>query len=329
MRWLCLILMCLHGLYQWQPSWHQVVNPVLAALALGLLLATVSNLRQQHSLVWRSIARWQPPSGLQQQALRLGIMLFALQVDPALLLQTDPWLFGRLLLLITMVFAGAYWLGVFVFGLRQPQALLLTAGFSFCGTSAIFATQSVQQGAAPARHAELQPTPAELSQSLALVMLLGLLALTGYSLLAQSGWVNPQQLAWLIGSTAPEVSQAVAAAGQLGSLAALAVAIKLARVCLLVPYLLLLNQQQQGNGRAPLPWFILGFVALLLLQLQWPLSDNLRSLAGLLSQTCLMLAMLLTGLQTQWQDLRQCQARTLAFAVTVLLGLLALAWWLM
>ncbi len=65
------------------------------------------------------------------------------------------------------------------------------------------------------------------------MMLLGLLALAGYSLLAQSGWVHPQQLAWLIGSTAPEVSQAVAAAGQLGSLAALAVAIKLARVCLL------------------------------------------------------------------------------------------------
>lgn len=329
MRWLCFIMLLLHGLYQWQPTLHQVVNPVLAALALGLLLATFSNLRQQHHNRWRAIAHWQPPSGLQQQALRLGIMLFALQVDPALLLQTDPWLFGRLLVLIIVVFAGAYYLGVFVFGIRQPQVLLLTAGFSFCGTSAIFASQSIQQGAASSRLADAQPTPAELSQSLALVMLLGLLALAGYSVLAQTGWVNPQQLAWLIGSTAPEVSQAVAAAGQLGSLAALAVAIKLARVCLLVPYLLLLNQQQQGKGRAPLPWFILGFVALLLLQLHWPLSDSLRSLAGLLSQTCLMLAMLLTGLQTNWQDLRQCQTRTLGFAVTVLLGLLALAWLLM
>lgn len=324
MPWLCGIILLLHGLYFALPTLHQRLNPVLAALLLGLLLSACRS-----SLATRS---WRLPTttGLQQQALRLGIVLFALQIDPYLVLATDPWLFARLLLLIALIFSLAYGLGVYVFRLRPPQVLLLSAGFSFCGTSAIAATQLVQQGASATTGPSARgATAAEFSQSLALVMLLGLCALLVYSLLAQAEAVSVPQLAWLIGSTAPEVSQAVAGASQLGAVAALAVMIKLARVCLLVPFLLVLNQRQPSAHRAPLPWFIFGFVALLLGQLYWPLRPEVRAVAAWLSQSCLMLAMLLIGSQTCWQDLRQCQGRTVAFALTVMLCLFGLAWLLM
>ncbi len=320
MLWLGGIILLLQGLYSWMPLLHQRLNPVLAALILGLLLSACRRRL--------AIASWRLPAttGLQQQALRVGIVLLAVQVDPHVVLATDPWLFARLLLFVLLIFCVAYGLGVYVFRLRPPQVLLLSAGFSFCGTSAIAATQLVQQGAAAINGASGRgATAAELSQSLALVMLLGLGALLVYSALAQVGVVSLPQLAWLIGATAPEVSQAVAGASLLGSMAALAVTIKLARVCLLVPFLLVLNQCQPSASRAPLPWFIVGFVALLLGQLWWPPSAEVRAVAAWLSQSCLMLAMLLIGSQICWQDLRQCQGRTVAFASIVMLCLFGLA----
>ena len=172
-------------------------------------------------------------------------------------MQTSSLALLQLMALVLLVLAAALWLGVKVFKLPKELVLLVSCGLSFCGTSAIFATWSVRKS-----------DEATLTQSLAMVLLMGLLALASYSLLMHTGLLPENQLAWLIGSTAPEVSQAVAAGSQLGDAAPQAVIAKLFRVCLLVPYLLLLNQQQQGKGRAPLPWFILGFVALLLLQLQ-------------------------------------------------------------
>ncbi|WP_417706347.1 putative sulfate exporter family transporter [Rheinheimera aquimaris] len=324
MLWIALPVLLLHALYFYQPQLHQAVNPVLAALLTGLLLSVFfTTLRKPHRIA-QAAARNQTFHTIQQQALRLGIVLFALKVDPQLLLSTDPWLFARLVLLVAVVLCSALWLGVRYFRLPKAQVLLLSAGFSFCGTSAIFATQSLQSAAKDSKQ-DVAASPAQLSQSLALVMLMGLLALAAYNALAFSGWFSPPELAWLVGSTAPEVSQAVAAAGQLGPLAALAVTIKLARVCLLAPFLIGLNRCQHGNSRAPLPWFIIVFVGLLLLQLCLPVPEALRSVAALVSQSCLMLAMIITGLQSRWQDVKQCPLQTVIFALLIMLLLFLLS----
>src|SRR5690606_1428289 len=91
------------------------------------------------------------------------------------------------------------------------------------------------------------------------------------------------------------------------------------------PFLIGLSRWQRSDARAPLPWFIIAFVVLLLLQLLLPVSETLSSAAALLSQSCLMLAMIITGLQSRWQDLKHCQWRTAAFASTVMLLMFALA----
>lgn len=324
MFWIALPVLLLHALYFYQPQLHQAVNPVLAALLTGLLLSVFfTTLRKPNQTTLTAVCS-QTFHTIQQQALRLGIVLFALKVDPQLLLSTDPWLFAHLVLLVVVVLCAALWLGVRYFHLPKAQALLLSAGFSFCGTSAIFATQSLQSAAKDSKQ-DVAASPAQLSQSLALVMLIGLLAMAAYNALAFSGWFSPPELAWLVGSTAPEVSQAVAAAGQLGPLAALAVTIKLARVCLLAPFLIGLNRCQHGNSRAPLPWFIIAFVSLLLLQLILPMPEALRSAAALVSQSCLMLAMIITGLQSRWQDVKQCPWRTVIFALVIMLLLFLLS----
>jgi uncharacterized integral membrane protein (TIGR00698 family) len=244
---------------------------------------------------------------LQQKALRLGIVLFAFSVDPELVTQTSPLALLRLLTLVVLVLATALWLGIKIFKLPKELVLLVSCGLSFCGTSAIFATWSVRKSDA-----------ATLTQSLAMVLLMGLLALLAYALLMHSGVMLQAQLAWLIGSTAPEVSQAVAAGSQLGDAAPQAVIAKLFRVCLLVPFLVLLSFHSKTKDSFVFPWFVLGFIAVLLVNVGLVVPVWLSQAALLVSQSCLIFAMLATGLLTCWQDLKQCSGKVFGFAALVM-----------
>ncbi len=296
------------------PELHQWISPVFLALLLGLAAAFILPLSaiQPRQLLALQLDKL---GLLQQKALRFGIVLFAFSVDPELVLYTSPFALMQLVVLVFVVLVTALWLGLKVFKLPKELVLLVSCGLSFCGTSAIFATWSVRKS-----------SEATLTQSLALVLLMGLLALLGYSLLMHAGLLPETQLAWLIGSTAPEVSQAVAAGSQLGDAAPQAVIAKLFRVCLLVPFLLLLSLNNKDKEGFVFPWFVLGFIAVVLLNIGFAVPVWLSQAALLLSQTCLIFAMLVTGLFTCWQDLKQCSGKAPGFAATVMLILFSLSY---
>ncbi len=167
---------------------------------------------------------------------------------------------------------------------------------------------------------------ATLTQSLAMVLLMGLLALLSYSVLMHTGVLPEAQLAWLIGSTAPEVSQAVAAGSQLGDAAPQAVIAKLFRVCLLVPFLLLLSFNSKDKEGFVFPWFVLGFIVVLLINICFSVPSWFSQAAVVVSQSCLIFAMLVTGLLTSWQDLKQCSGKAVGFAAVVMLLLFSLSY---
>lgn len=326
---LLLSLILLLG-YQLYPAWQRHFNPVFAALILGLvavfLLGLLSTGRRWLESLAKPAAK-QTLSLWQQHALRLGIVLFALNITPSALLDIEPWQLLKLVMLVALVFSLAVWLGRRWFKLPPELVLLVSAGISFCGTSAIFATHSLRLS----DHND-DSAQSYLTQSLAAVLLVGLLALGIYSLLLQQAWLGSAELAWLIGSTAPEVAQAVAAGSQLAEHAPQAIIAKLSRVCLLLPFLcglsLLLRKQQRKQeqlGAVVFPWFILAFVGMLLLQLLITVPIWLQHFASMLSQCCLIFAMLATGLQTRVQDLRQCSVRLFGFAALMLVLLFGLA----
>ena len=223
-----------------------------------------------------------------------------------------------LLVLVLLVLSTALWLGVKVFKLPKELVLLVSCGLSFCGTSAIFATWSVRKS-----------DEATLTQSLAMVLLMGLLALLSYSVLMHTGVLPEAQLAWLIGSTAPEVSQAVAAGSQLGDAAPQAVIAKLFRVCLLVPFLVVLSLNSKNNSGFVFPWFVLGFIVVLLINICFSVPSWFSQAAVVVSQSCLIFAMLVTGLLTCWQDLKQCSGKAVGFAAVVMVLLFSLSWLLL
>lgn len=296
------------------PVLHQWVSPVFVALLLGLSAAFILPLCsiQPRELLTTQLDKL---ALLQQKALRFGIVLFAFSVDSELVLQTSPLALLQLAALVLLVLCTALWLGIKVFKLPKELVLLVSCGLSFCGTSAIFATWSVRKS-----------DEATLTQSLAMVLLMGLLALLSYSVLMHTGVLPEAQLAWLIGSTAPEVSQAVAAGSQLGDAASLAVIAKLFRVCLLVPFLLLLSFNSKDKEGFVFPWFVLGFIVVLLINICFSVPSWFSQAAVVVSQSCLIFAMLVTGLLTSWQDLKQCSGKAVGFAAVVMLLLFSLSY---
>lgn len=310
---LLLLSVLLHLCYLAFPALEHLISPVFIALLLGLVAAFVLPLLsiQPRKLLASRLDRL---GSWQQKALRLGIVLFAFSVEPQLVLHTNPLALVQLVVLVLLVLSAALWLGIKVFKLPKELVLLISCGLSFCGTSAIFATWSVRQSG-----------QATLTQSLAVVLLMGLLSLLAYAVLMQTGWLPETQLAWLIGSTAPEVSQAVAAGSQLGQAAPQAVIAKLFRVCLLVPFLLLLSFNSKNKEGFVFPWFVLAFVAVLL-TMSFPVPAWFSQGAVLLSQSCLIFAMLVTGLLTCWQDIKQCSGKVFAFAAVVMSLLFSLSY---
>jgi uncharacterized integral membrane protein (TIGR00698 family) len=310
---LLLLSLLLQLCYLAVPVLHQFVSPVFVALLLGLSAAFILPLCsvQPRELLASQLDKL---AMLQQKALRFGIVLFAFSVDSELVLQTSPLALLQLAALVLLVLGTALWLGIKVFKLPKELVLLVSCGLSFCGTSAIFATWSVRKS-----------DEATLTQSLAMVLLMGLLALLSYSVLMHTGVLPEAQLAWLIGSTAPEVSQAVAAGSQLGDAAPQAVIAKLFRVCLLVPFLVLLSFNGKDKQDFVFPWFVLGFIAVLLIQIAFALPVWFSQAAAVVSQCCLIFAMLVTGLLTRWQDLKQCSGKVFSFAAVVMIFLFSLA----
>ncbi|WP_337880567.1 putative sulfate exporter family transporter [Rheinheimera sp.] len=274
------------------------LSPVLLALVSGM----VWSLWQQRQAPGNSCPGWL--SSYQPWALRAGLVLFGLQLptgvlDLSLLQRLWPLVLGVPLVLVTGLCLGRK------LGLSANTSWLVSAGLAFCGTSALFATQTVRKA-----------SPAELSQSLAAVLLMGLVSLLCYGLLP----LTSEATALLIGATAPEVSQVVAASSLLpASVAVLAILLKLSRVLLLVPFLLWLPLfQAKGQVKASAPWFVLAvLLAAWASQAGW-VPAMMVPLSRGAAEFLLVSAIWLAGVHTDWRAMRQGSGKVLLLALLLL-----------
>ncbi|WP_461121682.1 YeiH family protein [Saccharothrix stipae] len=177
-------------------------------------------------------------AGVTRVLLRTGVVLLGLQLSAVQLLTLGPGVLVAIVVTVSVTFFGTVLLGRL---LRLPRGLcvLVAGGFSICGASAIAAVEG-----------RVDREDEHVATSVALVTLYGTLAMVALPLLGAS----PQ---W-IGLSVHEVAQ-VAAAAPAGGLAT-AMAVKLGRVALLVPIVAGVG----GRGAPPVPGFLLGFLALML-----------------------------------------------------------------
>ncbi|TPX03278.1 putative sulfate exporter family transporter, partial [Schumannella luteola] len=167
--------------------------------------------------------------------LRVGIVLLGLDLALADIAALGVWGVLAIVALVALAFAATYGIAR---ALRLPgdEPILLAAGFSICGVSAVGA-----MAAARRRPASVTREMQETATPTALVTLFGTLAivvLPAFSTVADAlGWHMGERFfgAW-VGASVHDVGQVVATAQTAGAVAlAAAVVVKLTRVLMLAP----------------------------------------------------------------------------------------------
>lgn len=220
-------------------------SPLIIAVVLGILFRATVGVPEKAKPGLTIASR---------QALRLGVALLGFQLTLGELMHMG----GRgaaiatVVLFATLLFTR--WLGRMM-GLDKGLVMLIAAGTSICGASAIVGANAITR--AP---------DSDVSYAVATVTVMGLVSMVLYPQVSM--WIvlsSPDYGIW-VGSSIHEVAQVVAAGFQRDAEAGeMATIVKLTRVLLLAPTLLLAwfigSRGQTREGLKPsVPWFVVAFV---------------------------------------------------------------------
>ncbi|OZI28599.1 hypothetical protein CAL18_02115 [Bordetella genomosp. 7] len=207
-------------------------------------------------------------------------------------------------------------------GLDRDTAMLTAAGSAICGAAAVLAFEPT-----------LRAAPHKSAVAVATVVLFGTLSMFLYPVLYHAGWLplDTQELGIYIGGTVHEVAQVVGAASNIDpATTEVATIVKMTRVALLVPVLLILGmwlrsaaaraEPGQSRARLPIPWFAVGFLVLAIINSLAILPPDLVTAARRLDVFALTMAMTALGIETRFSQIRKAGPRVLA------LGLILYAW---
>lgn len=264
----------------------------------------------------------------QQKLLRAGIILFGFSLSFQQIIAVGWQALVLDLLVITSIFCVGTYVGIRFFKLDRELAILTSVGSAICGAAAILATESV-----------LKPRQQNVTVAVATVVLFGTLAMFSYPLIFQFSGMSEQAFGIYIGSTVHEVAQAVAAGEAVGGEALQnAVVVKLIRVMMLAPFILILSayltrdSASTSAGKIAIPWFVFGFIAASGINSMLLLPEALLSTLQLASQFSLAIAMAALGVQTRWSTIRQAGAKPMVLSlmlfVMLMLGGFYLNQWL-
>lgn len=225
------------------------LSPLIVSLAVGALIGNLT-----------TRLNWARP-GIQfsvRRLLRLGIVLLGLQLTLAQVAEIG-W---SGLTVIVGCLAGSFvattWLGARL-GVDPRLTQLIAAGTSVCGASAILATNTVSRA-----------DDSDVAYALACVTVLGSAAIVLYPLAGAALALPAQTYGLWAGASIHEIGQVAAATYQAREGAGeWAMISKLARVAMLAPLVMVLaalarRRNPEVSGAAPIPWFLVLFVGMML-----------------------------------------------------------------
>jgi len=229
-------------------------SPMILAILLGILV---------HNLIGTPALATPRVKFSLRRILRLAIILLGLQLTAQQVVAVGATGLAIIVttLIATFLFTG--WAGR-VIGVDRKLTQLIAAGTSICGASAVIATNTVTD--APDE---------DVAYAVACVTVFGSIAMFLYPFVPAALHLSAHDFGLWSGSSIHEIAQVVAAADQDGQQAGdLATIAKLSRVMMLAPVVVSLGflaQRRSDNeltasGRpksVPLPWFVLGFIALI------------------------------------------------------------------
>jgi uncharacterized integral membrane protein (TIGR00698 family) len=289
--------------------------PGLAAfspLILAILIGTAF-----HNLVGTPAIAKAGVAFSMRRLLRFGIILLGFQLTANQVVEVGQRGFLIIAATLAATFVFTVWMGKLL-GVERKLAQLIAAGTSICGASAVIATNTVTNG-----------DDEDVAYAVACVTIFGSIAMFAYPLLPALLHLDPHAYGLWAGASVHEIAQVVAASFQYGKTAGeFGTIAKLSRVMLLAPVVIVLGWFAARNAvsstststtssRPPMPWFVLGFVAVVALNSLVTIPAADRAWIAAITTFLLSIALAAMGLET---DLRKLAARGIRPA---LLGALA------
>jgi uncharacterized integral membrane protein (TIGR00698 family) len=250
-----------------------ILSALILAILLGIAVRNMVGVREA----------FQPGIAVcLRQALRVAIVLLGLQLSLQDIAQVGFSGFALVAATLTATLMFTKWLGS-ALGIDRRLAELIAAGTAICGASAVIAANAVTEG-----------SDEDVAYGVAVVTVFGTASMFLYPLLAHALELRPEAFGVWAGASIHEVAQVVATAFQGGRVSGqIGTIVKLTRVMLLAPAVVALGALRRDTGavqasgepqagtvrapgepleaetvrapgarRIPVPWFVVGFVAM-------------------------------------------------------------------
>ncbi len=231
-------------------------SPMIIGIILGMLYA--NSLRNNLPETW--------VPGIQfcsKKVLRLGIILYGFRLTFQDIVNVG--ISGIVIdaIVVTVTILGGIYIGKLL-KMDRDTALLTSVGSGICGAAAVLGAEST-----------IRTQPYKTAVAVATVVIFGALSMFIYPIAYRAGILDlsPQEMGIYSGSTLHEVAHAVGAGNAMGNeISNVAIIVKMIRVMLLVPVLLVLGlwvskrnaKGESGEkGKLSVPWFALGFLAVI------------------------------------------------------------------
>jgi len=276
-------------------------QPAISPLALSVLFGfLVSNLA-----TW---PKWAEAGTkiASKRVMRIGVALLGFQLSVAALEKIGFKGVLTVFLVVTFTIFGILFLSK-LFGMTGDLGLLIGVGFGVCGATAVAAIRP-----------QTRATQEETSYAIALISLCGTLSIVVLPFLGHLLNLSTETFGAWAGAAVHDVGQVIATASVWSQDAiAAAIVVKLARVCLLAPIVLILsvrhrkylrsiNKVEEQSEKVPLiPLFVLGFIAVAIFHNTFDLPTRATEDIVLLSKWLLGAGLVALGANVKWSNIRK------------------------
>lgn len=292
-------------------------SPLIVGIVLGMLYA--NSLRNRLPETWVPGIRF-----CTKQLLRTGIVLYGFRLT----FQSVAEIGLSAIAIDTIVVAGTLLLGI-LFGrllkMESDLTLLTATGSAICGAAAVLGTEPV-----------VKAQPHKTAVAVSTVVIFGTISMFLYPALWRAGLfgLSAEQMGIYTGSTLHEVAHVVGAGNAMGgAIADTAIIVKMIRVILLAPVLLIMSWLlartarrrggEAGKGKIAVPWFAFGFLAVIGFNSFGLLPAGALSAIKYADNFLLTMAMTALGAETSVDKFRQAGAKPFLLAALLYLWLFA------
>jgi uncharacterized integral membrane protein (TIGR00698 family) len=209
------------------------------------------------------------------------------------------------IIMLASTFLLGTWVAIRFFKLDRDTAILTASGSSVCGAAAVLATEPI-----------LKSEAYKGAVAVSTVVLFGTIAMFVYPLLYNTGIVDlsPEAFGIYAGGTIHEVAQVAAVGSAVEGAGNTAVIVKMVRVMLLAPMLILLgiyisrsrtNTADSNKVKLIIPWFAVWFIIVAGFNSLNLLPENVVNVIINIDTFMLTMAMTALGMETNFQKFKE------------------------